>query len=237
MIDLLRSAVRLLTFRSTREEMLAWDGRHLAFGLVCTWLAGIGRYYDNPRAGLVQMLGVGSVVYVFFLAAFLAVAIAPLRPRDGTYRRMLTFITLTAPPAFLYALPIELWCTVQTASTVNSVFLGIVASWRVALLLFYLVRFSGLRWYAGLTALTLPLMLIVVLLTLLNLEHVAFDIMAGIRDHSPGDDSYLTVMVLAFLSVYGFIPVLIVWAILVVKAHRRTGEPGAASSPPAVAAP
>src|SRR3712207_7552248 len=43
----------------------------LAFGLACTWLVGVGRYWDNPRASLLQHLGVGSVVYVFALALLL----------------------------------------------------------------------------------------------------------------------------------------------------------------------
>jgi hypothetical protein len=48
----------------------------------------------------------------------------------------------------------------------------------------------------------LPLTLIVVALALLNLEHVVFNIMAGIapEDRSPNDLAYLVVLVLAYFS-------------------------------------
>jgi hypothetical protein len=35
---------------------------YLAIGLVAACLAGIGRYWDNPRAHLWQHLGMGSVI-------------------------------------------------------------------------------------------------------------------------------------------------------------------------------
>ena len=68
---LLASVVRLLTFRITREELARLDGRHLASGLVCTWLVGMGRYWDDPGARWFQHLGIGSVLYVFALSAVL----------------------------------------------------------------------------------------------------------------------------------------------------------------------
>ena len=57
MSAVLRTAARFLTFRATREELLAVDGRHLAFGLAFTWLAGMGRYWDHPSAHLAQSTG------------------------------------------------------------------------------------------------------------------------------------------------------------------------------------
>jgi len=46
-------------------------GMHLMFGLLCAWLAGMGRYWDDPGAHLLQRLGVGSVIYVFALSFLL----------------------------------------------------------------------------------------------------------------------------------------------------------------------
>lgn len=40
----------------------------LAYGFIFTWLAGVGRYWDNPRAELWQIMGLGSIAYVFVLA-------------------------------------------------------------------------------------------------------------------------------------------------------------------------
>jgi len=45
-----RDTFRLLTFRSLESAVReAWPS-YLVFGLLCTWLAGVGRYWDNPRA-------------------------------------------------------------------------------------------------------------------------------------------------------------------------------------------
>ncbi|MFT7626096.1 MAG: hypothetical protein ACI9WU_005289 [Myxococcota bacterium] len=99
--------IRVLFFRATREELLTLDSRHLAFGLAATWMVGIGRYWDHPNAELGQYLGLGSVIYVFALSALLWCFLRPMRLPDFTYRHLLTYVTLTSPPAILYAIPVE----------------------------------------------------------------------------------------------------------------------------------
>ena len=54
---------RILTFRATLADFERLENRHLAVGLVAAWLVGMGRYWDNPRVGVLQHAGVGSVVY------------------------------------------------------------------------------------------------------------------------------------------------------------------------------
>lgn len=98
---------RLLTFRRPSEAISVHWERYLAFGLMVTWIAGIGRYWDNPRAQLWQHAGLGSLAYVFVLAFILWVVIAPLQARHWFYQNVLTFITLTSLPALLYAIPVE----------------------------------------------------------------------------------------------------------------------------------
>jgi len=73
-------AMRVLTFRVPSAAIATDWRRYLAFGLVCTWLAGVGRYWDSPRAELWQHLGLGSVAYVFVLATIIWVLLMPLRP-------------------------------------------------------------------------------------------------------------------------------------------------------------
>ena len=48
---------RVLTFRATGEELRSLGWGHLVAGLLCTWIVGIGRYWDHPRATLPQYLG------------------------------------------------------------------------------------------------------------------------------------------------------------------------------------
>src|SRR5687768_8039418 len=101
-LGVVTAAARLLTFRLSHDDYLRLDRRHLGFGLATTWLAGIGRYWDHPDAHLLQYAGLGSVVYVVVLSLFLWLLIWPLRPANWRYERVLTFVTLTAPPALLY---------------------------------------------------------------------------------------------------------------------------------------
>lgn len=205
-------------FRAGRDELVALDNRHLAFGLVCTWLVGIGRWWDDPGANLLQHLGLGSIIYVFVLTAFLWLFIRPLGPKDFGYLRFLTFVTLTAPPAILYALPVERWMDLESARIVNAWFLGFVALWRVALLFVYLRRVSQLKWFRLTIAMLLPLCGIVTALTLLN------GITGGVQEDGAGTSNDLANEILfrmAFFSVMALPVILGAYYITVFRDVRR----------------
>lgn len=208
---------RLLFFRASPAELEKIGWRHFAVGLLCTWLVGMGRYWDNSRVGLLQHLGVGSVVYIFVLSLFLWLVIWPLRPRNWTYFKVLTFISLVSPPAALYAIPVEKLAGLEFANTINAWLLAIVAAWRVSLLIFYLRRSGQLGWLSTIVAACLPLTIIVVALAMLNLERVVFNFMGGIRDASPNDSAYEILFLLSLLSVALFVPLLICYLWLVVN--------------------
>ncbi len=219
----LADTLRLLSFGRPSPALAANPRAFLIFGLICTWLAGIGRYWDNPRAQLWQHLGLGSVAYVFCLALILWLVVWPLRPRQGSYERVLTFVTLTSPPALLYAIPVERFLTLSTAQSVNAVFLGVVATWRVALLFVFLRRAAGLSRVATVVAGLLPLVAIVVALVALNLEHVIFDLMAGIRpeDRTANDQAFFVVMITAYFSLLVAPVLLVAYLWLVTRARRK----------------
>lgn len=233
----LRTAVRVLSFRASRDELLQLDRRHLGIGLIATWLVGMGRYWDSPRANLFQKAGLGSVVYVFVLTTFLWLILWPLRPKNWSWERLLTFITLVSPPAALYAIPVEMFTRLETAQTLNASFLGIVAVWRVALLFWFLKRAADLPSYAVVIGSLLPLALIVTALTVLNLEHVMFDLMAGIRpeQRSAADTAY-TILFLVTMVSWVALPVLLIgYVVLAVvrgKAARREAQSAAPISAP-----
>jgi hypothetical protein len=201
---LLREELRFLAFRPVGPALVEHRGPFLAFGLACTWLAGVGRYWDNPRASTFQHLGLGSLVYAFVLAAILWLIVKPLKPRSWTYANVLLFVTLTSPPAILYAIPVERFLALDVAARVNVWFLAVVACWRVALLFAFLRRTAGLRIFEVAVAALLPLTAIVAVLALLNLEHVVFDIMAGLSEtrKSPNDQTYVFVLRLAEVASY-----------------------------------
>ncbi len=196
--------------------------RHLAFGLVSTWLVGIGRYWDHPNAKLLQYLGVGSVIYVFAMSLFIWLVLWPFRPKNWRYRNLLTFITLVSPPAVFYAIPVERWFSFETATNLNVWFLAIVASWRVALLIFYLRKNSELEAGVLFVGALLPLTVIVVVLTLLNLEGAVFEVMAGIRrTRTANDAAYGSLFLLALISHLLFFPLLIAYIGIVIQKWQK----------------
>jgi hypothetical protein len=87
----------------------------------------------------------------------------------------------------------------------------------VALLFFFLRRMGELRWFAITTATLLPLSLIVVALTVLNLERVVFNLMGGMVNRSPNDGAYEVLLVLSWLSIILFIPLLIGYVAMIVS--------------------
>lgn len=223
MLQIVKDTFRLLTFQLTREEFLNFDYRHLVFGLICTWIVGVGRYWDNSNAGFLQHLGVGSVVYIFAISIFLLLFIAPLKAKGWSYFRVLTFVSLVSPPAILYAIPIEKIINLEAANAVNAWFLLIVASWRVALLIFAQRRFFEMDRKSAFVATFLPLTLIVIVLGILNLDHAVFNIMGGMREPStPHDSAYNVLMLLFVLSILLFPFLFIGFIVLKVK---NGGEP------------
>jgi hypothetical protein len=219
------ATARLLTFRLTREEFQALGWRHLGFGLFCTWLVGMGRWWDDPGARVLQQLGVGSLIYIFLLSLMLWLVVRPLRPRAWSYRRVLTFVALTSPPAALYAIPVEKFFGMEEARVLNVLFLVVVASWRVALLVFYLRRHAQLSTGAAQVAAFLPLIVVVVTLRILNLERAAFATMGGLRgEPSAADNAYGLLGCLVALALLALIPLLIAYLNLILKADARVED-------------
>lgn len=192
---------RLLTFRTRVDDYQAFNRNHLLAGLFVTWIVGMGRYWDDPKAEWLQLWGVGSVIYVFLLSAVFWIIVKPLEPKI-TYFNILTFITLTSPPAILYAIPVEKWMSLESANMLNLRFLQVVALWRLALLFRYLYYHTRLGWPAVFCCAMMPVSLIIWVLFELNLHHVVFNIMGGIRDADPSsqDAAYEALFLMGMLS-------------------------------------
>ena len=220
MLQVIKDIFRLLTFRITREEILKFSWQHLVFGLICTWLVGIGCYWDNPRAEFLQHLGIGSVVYIFVLTLFLWLTILPLKAKDWTYFKILTFVSLVSPPAILYAIPVQNFFNLETANSINAIFLLAVAAWRVGLLFFFLRKFALLDWFSAISAALFPLAFIVAALTILNLDRVVFDLMAGIIEQTPNDAAYGILGWMTLFSILAFPVILIGYVAAIVKNNR-----------------
>ena len=220
--SVLSTLIRLLTFRATTAELAQLNTRHLLIGLICTWVVGVGRYWDNPRAAPLQRIGVGSIIYVVVFSFLLWLIVLPMRPKRRRYMQMLTFVSLVSPPAILYAIPVERFFSIDDANTINVIFLAIVATWRVALLLFFLRRYAEMDPFTIVISSLLPLTLIVTTLTILNLERVVFNLMGGLTRRSAADSSYFVLILLTQISLVLFIPVVLSYIILAVVHFRNS---------------
>jgi hypothetical protein len=214
---------RFLTFRLSRSDYLALDRRHLQVALASTWVVGMGRWWDDPKAGFLQHLGIGSVLYACILAAVLWVIVAPLKPLDWTYGRTLTLVASTAPPGSLYAIPVEKFFDMHTAGQINLWFLAIVALWRVSLLIHFLIRFPLIGWIRAVICALLPVSAIVTALTALNLHRVVFDFMSGLAEHdrTAHDAAYGVLVGLTFIS-WTVFPLVALGYLAAVLTARRT---------------
>ncbi|NNC97557.1 MAG: hypothetical protein HKN88_05740 [Gammaproteobacteria bacterium] len=221
--QIIQDQFALLTFKEFKPKLSEFGSYYLLFGLFTAWLAGVGRYWDNPKAELWQHLGLGSVAYCFFLSALLYFLLLPLRPKNWTYRTVLIFVSMTSLPAVLYAIPVERFLDIKSAQLANVWFLAVVAIWRVILLLLFLLRSAKLGKVELFIAAFLPIVMIVTVLSALNLEHVVFNIMAGFspEDVSGNDLAYQILVSITFLSIF-LLPFLFIGYIwFVIKAYKK----------------
>lgn len=212
----------LLFFRISKQQLLSLNIRHFVVGLIGTWIAGIGRYWDDPGAELLQKLGLGSLIYIFVLAFFIWIIIKPFRVPAWSYFSVLTFISLTSFPAILYAIPVERFYSIEAANTINVWFLAVVASWRLALLYYFLKRCTDLNTGSIVTVTLLPICLIISTLTFLNLHRVVFDLMGGRRNPSPHDGAYFILVLLTVVSMILVVPLLVSYTVGVYKRRKST---------------
>jgi len=205
--------------------MLQLNSRHFIAGLAGTWIVGMGRYWDDKGASLLQHLGLGSVIYIFVLAAFIWLILKPFLIDNWSYFIVVTFIGLTSFPAIFYAIPVERFFSIGTANTINVWFLAIVAAWRLGLLYYFLKHFTKLSAGNILTVTLMPICLIISVLTILNLHRVVFNIMGGMRDPTPHDSSYFVLMLLTGISAILTLPLLLAYGVGIYYRHKnRKGQ-------------
>jgi len=209
--NLIDTVIELLTFQIGRNEMLNFKVGHFLIGLLGTWIVGMGRYWDDPAASLLQHLGLGSVIYIFVLSLFIWLIVLPYRVEKWRYFTVLTFIGLTSFPAVFYAIPVERWVSIAVANQINVIFLAVVALWRLALLFFFLKRFTRLSILDVLTVTLMPMSLIVTTLSYLNLHRAVFNIMGGLREPTAQDSANGVLMAITLLSLVLVIPLLLTY--------------------------
>lgn len=215
-------ALRILTFRASGDDLLSLNKQDLLFGLLCCWVVGIGRWWDDPGASLFLHLGLVSLVYPFLLGALLWLFILPLRPQQWSYIRLVTFISLTAPPAILYAIPVERLATMDVARSFNAWFLAIVALWRLALLLMFVLKTTKLGVISALIGSYAPILGVVSVLSVLNLQRVVLNFMGGFQgQEGPHDAAFGVLVSLTFFMVAVAPAAVLIFLVMVIIAWVR----------------
>jgi hypothetical protein len=206
--NIFHDTLALLSFGLPAAGFNSLGRGHFYLGLFGTWVAGMGRYWDHPQAELAQKIGFGSVAYIIVLSALLWCVFRPVAGRAASYWKLVSFVGLTSFPAWLYAIPVERFMAVQSATTLNVLFLAVVAGWRLALLFRYVRLSYQLSWWQVTVCCLLPMTAIIMLLAVLNLEHAVFEIMGGLREPTAGDGAYFVILLLSLLSI-GLFPFLL----------------------------
>lgn len=212
---------KILFFRFSKEDIHTLNRTYFFIGLAGTWLAGIGRYWDHPHAELLQYAGLGSVIYIFILALLIYVIALPYNIKGWNYFKVLTFISLTSFPAVLYAIPVERFMSVANAASLNAWFLGIVALWRLCLLFRFLKKYEDLKIHNVLFIALFPMCLLIVSLTILNLEKAVFNIMGGLQRTTGREGAYSVLLMLTSLSMILVLPLFVGYIEGIVSRNKK----------------
>jgi hypothetical protein len=185
MKEAFRQLWRVLTFRTTAEDVAKWCYWELGLGLICTWLVGIGRWWDDPRdLPLPVTLGLGSIAYVWIFTFVMWVLIHPIVDNPPTILQVLTFVCFVSPPAALYAIPVEHWTGMETAIQLNLAFLFIVAVYRVSLLIRFFVVAIKMSIGKALLTTFLPISIAIVSIAVMNMMIKIIEFMGGVREEA-----------------------------------------------------
>jgi hypothetical protein len=109
-------------------------------GAVLVLSAGIARNYDHldllrQPSWFIGPFAASLVSSVFvFLWVFPGLKMYALKVKGGNFATFLKLVWLTAPCAWIYALPVESFTDLVTATKWNIAFLAIVSFWRVAII-------------------------------------------------------------------------------------------------------
>ena len=181
----------------SREAILKVAGSRWSWliGMIFVLSAGLAREYDGedlvhePWHAL-RPLGASLVTgsLLFLIVHWVAVARSGLQTPPPFFKSWRTFLGLfwmTAPMAWLYAIPYERWMSPVDAITFNLWTLAVVAIWRVVLMIRVVCVVYGFRLLSS-TALMLLFADIVLFAFVAMAPKPVIDVMGGIR-HSERD--------------------------------------------------
>jgi hypothetical protein len=149
-------------------EAVAKNRAALLTGIVLVLLTAVARNYDQAFVMETPFWVVGSLLFSFFSGSFLFLVLymgfirrhfPAGESRPPASRQWLCFMGLfwmTAPVAWLYAIPVERFFDSYRAAQANLALLGVVALWRVLLMARIISVLQGLRFIRSLGWVLIP---------------------------------------------------------------------------------
>lgn len=175
---------RYLLFDEGAIRRLAADRTSLPVGALLVLMAVVARQHDErdllqePQVWLTG-LGLSCAVAIILYATMRVL----FRGRWGTspeFRVLLAMVWLTAPLAWLYAIPIERWVDPVAAAKANVALLAVVALWRAALMMRVAAVLTGTGGVVAFEAVCAPSIFLFAL-ALLNMPGETIGFMSGSR--------------------------------------------------------
>lgn len=195
-------------------------------GFLFVLSAGFAREYDGESLvhepwhlvlPLVASLITSGVLYL--MVSFIAVC-RQGDVEDGaaavSYRSFLGLFWMTGPLAWLYAIPVETFLTAGGATRANLWLLGLVATWRVILMVRVIIVVYGARTVFDVTSIVMLFGDVVMLTALIAIPKPILQLMGGIR---LTDSERILLDITLTLFVLG-IGSLLIWLIGFVRACR-----------------
>lgn len=195
-------------------------------GFLFVLSAGFAREYDGESLvhepwHLVLPLGASLTTsgVLYLMVSFIA-GCRQGEVEDGaaavSYRSFLGLFWMTAPLAWLYAIPVETFLTAGGATRANLWLLGIVATWRVILMIRVIIVVYGARTVFDVTSIVMLFGDVVMLIALIAIPKPILQVMGGIR---LTDSERILLDVTLALFVLGF-GSLLIWLIGFARACR-----------------
>jgi hypothetical protein len=157
-----RWILRFLLGDAEAIRRLASYGPVLGVGAVLVLTAGIAREYDReyvaerPELFLLPFAASLAAATLLYGSLRLFILRGPRSQAVGRYRAFLGLFWMTAPLAWLYAVPVERFFEPVPAALLNIAFLAVVATWRVGLISRVVSVLFGAPFPRALGAILLP---------------------------------------------------------------------------------
>lgn len=158
-LELILLELRVLFFCAYKEELLSLGKREFFFSMALVLLAGFGRAWHTAAPNLI-IAALTSWGYVLCLGMYLWVLFALIGAKEWRFGRVLTFIGMTAPVAWLHAIPLERMLAPYEAEQASMIVFLVVTVWRIALLSWFAAQIACLGRMRIAVALFLPVALL-----------------------------------------------------------------------------